>query len=523
MDLSDGWWTPHGGYAARVLSALAAQPDRAAVRWRRHTWGAGEFAASVGETARVLQAAGAGPGRVVGVLTSSNSPDMLRVRYAAHLLGAAVCHIRSTNPGTTTGMLPVEAQLRMLLDTRVGVLFADAEHAERARVLAESARGRVGLAGAAAPRTTPGAATVTAAGWDPRALAVIGFTSGSTGRPKGIRLSAAAWDNLVSVTGQSFDQEAEPRLLVATPLSHTVATMADAVLAAGGSLVLHEDFEPAAVLGALAEHRITHTFMATAHLYRLLDHEPSARPDLSSLRQLIYTGSAAAPARMAEAAERFGPVLVQGYGTSESGRITFLHPGDHQDPSLLSTVGRPFPENEIRICAPGADRPMAAGATGEVCVRSPHLMDGYWADPALSVRTLYRGWYRTGDLGRIDERGCLHLLGRIADVVKADGVLVHPAVVEQRILTLPGVAQAAVYGVRDADLIEHLHAAVVPRPGARIGAEDVRAHIAAGLTGAQVPEEVLILDELPLNSGGKPDLVRLRRAWHSATPSNTPV
>lgn len=132
-------------------------------------------------------------------------------------------------------------------------------------------------------------------------------------------------------------------------------------------------------------------------------------------------------------------------------------------------------------------------------------MDGYWADPALSMRTLRRGWYRTGDLGRIDERGCLSLLGRIADVVKTDGVLVHPAVVERRILTLPGIAQAAVFAVRDPDLVEHLKAAVVPRPGARIEAEDVRAHLAAGLGAGHVPEEVLILDALPLNAGGKPD------------------
>ncbi|MFH9130988.1 class I adenylate-forming enzyme family protein [Streptomyces griseoaurantiacus] len=522
MALPDGWWAPHDGYVARVLSALTAQPDRIAVHWRQQALTGGEFAASVAVTAARLRELGAGPGAVVGVLTASNSPDMLRVRYAAHLLGAAVCHVRSTNPGTSGPALPVGEQLRILLDTRVRVLFTDAENADRARELAERARGRVALAEAGAPGDVREPAAVP---WRPRALAVIGFTSGSTGRPKGIRLSAAAWDNLVEVTGQAFTGEAgtAARLLVTTPLSHTVATMADAVLAGGGTVVLHEEFAPEPVLRALTGHRISHTFMATAQLYQLLDHAPLREADLSALRQLIYTGSAAAPARVAEAVRLLGPVLVQGYGTSESGRITLLHPGDHQDPGLHSTVGRPFPENEIAVHDPETEEELPPGATGEVWVRSPHLMDGYWADPALSMRTLRRGWYRTGDLGRIDERGCLSLLGRIADVVKTDGVLVHPAVVERRILTLPGIAQAAVFAVRDPDLVEHLKAAVVPRPGARIEAEDVRAHLAAGLGAGHVPEEVLILDALPLNAGGKPDKRRLRLAWHGTTHSNTPV
>jgi fatty-acyl-CoA synthase len=522
MALPDGWWAPHDGYVAQVLSALTAHPDRIVLHWRQQALSAGEFAASVAETAAALRESGAGAGSVVGVLTASNSPDMLRVRYAAHLSGAAVCHVRSTNPGTSAPALPVETQLRILLDTRVRVLFTDPENAGRAHALAERARGRIAVVGL---DDTGGTPAPVVAPWRPRALAVIGFTSGSTGRPKGIRLSAAAWDNLVQVTGQAFAGEdgAATRLLVTTPLSHTVATMADAVLAGGGAVVLHEEFTPDAVLRALAEHRITHTFMATAHLYQLLDHERTGATDLSALRQLIYTGSAAAPARIAEAVRLLGPVLVQGYGTSESGRITYLHPGDHQDPGLHSTVGRPFPENEIRVHDVDTEQEVAAGVTGEVWVRSPHLMDGYWADPALSMRTLRAGWYRTGDLGRLDERGYLHLLGRIADVVKADGVLVHPAVVERRILTLAGVAQAAVYGERDADLLEHLHAAVVPRPGAEVRAEDVRAHLAAGLTAEHVPEEVLILDELPLNAGGKPDKHRLRLAWHDTTHPNTRI
>ncbi|MFE6667959.1 class I adenylate-forming enzyme family protein [Streptomyces sp. NPDC057697] len=515
MVVPDGWWSRHRGYAARIMSALDADPGRTAVHWRGRPVTAGEFARTVTGAARTLTELGVGPGRVVGVLVAPNSPEMLAVRYAVHLLGGAVCYLRSTNPGDTSRVLSAEAQLRILLDTSATVLFTDREHAARALLLADRARGRIAVTGSGLREegivpADDGARDAVAAVWEPEALALIAFTSGSTGRPKGISLPARAWESVVSATGASIAEGDRARLLVTTPLSHTVGPMADAVLAAGGAVHLHEELDAEAVLRTVAEHRITRTFLATTHLYRLLDHPRTEAHDLGSLRQLIYSGSAAAPARIAEANKAFGPVLVQGYGTSEGGRITLLDPGDHQDPDLLTTVGRPFPEVEVTIHDPETGRELTAGTAGEVWVRSPHVMSGYWSDPALSARVLRDGWYRTGDIGRFDERGYLHLLDRAADVVKTDGVKVYPAVVERELLAVPGVAQAAVYGVRDLDNVEHLHAAVVPRPGARIAVEDIRSRVGAALSPLHVPEEVLLLDELPLNASGKPDKPRLR-------------
>ncbi|MFF5858363.1 class I adenylate-forming enzyme family protein [Streptomyces sp. NPDC012751] len=523
MVVSDGWWTGHRGYAAGIMSALRADPDRVAVHWRGEAVPAGALVRAVTAAAHTLEGLGVGPGSVVGVLVAPNSPDMLVARYAAHLLGGAVCYLRSTNPGTTAHVLAADAQLRILLDTSAAVLFTDEEHAGRALLLADRARGRIAVTGTGPHRAgvvpvAAGAHDVVAAAWEPRALALIAFTSGSTGRPKGISLSARAWDSVVSATGASITEGARARLLVVTPLSHTVGPMADSVLAAGGTVHLHEEPDAEAVLRTVAEHRITRTFLATTHLYRLLDHSGTAGADLSSLHQLIYSGSAASPARIAEANKVFGPVLVQGYGTSEGGRITLLDPGDHQDPDLLGTVGRPFPEVEVGIRDPDTRRELPVGTAGEVWVRSPHVMTGYWSDPALSARVLDDGWYRTGDIGRLDERGYLRLLDRVADVVKTGGVKVYPADVERELLAVPGVAQAAVYGVRDLDDVEHLHAAIVPRPGADVAVEDVRARVGAALSPQHVPEEVLLLDELPLNATGKPDKPRLRSRASVPTP-----
>ncbi|WP_051967697.1 class I adenylate-forming enzyme family protein [Kitasatospora mediocidica] len=525
MAVPDTWWTGHGGYAARIMSALVADPDRIAVHWREQPIPAGEFARSVTGTVRALRGLGVGPGSVLGILVAPNSPDMLRARYAAHLLGAAVCHLRSTNPGSTVPVLSLDEQLRILCDTRADVLFTDADNARRAQALVKGTPGRLALTGfdlpiaeamPVTPADDPGPGG--SARWDPPALAVIAFTSGSTGRPKGIRLPARAWESVVSATGASITESRQARILVTTPLSHTVGPMADAVLAAGGAVFLHGEADAGEILRAVQEHRITRTFLATPQLYKVLDHGRAATTDLSSLRQLIYSGCAAAPARIAEASRLLGPVLVQGYGTSEGGRISFLDPGDHQRPELLGTVGRPFPEVEIRVCDPDSERELAAGATGEVWVRSPHLMEGYWADPELTARVLRAGWYRTGDIGRLDERGYLHLLDRVADVVKTRGVKVYPAVLERELLAVDGVAQAAVYGVRDADNIEHLHAALVPRPGARIRVGEVRSRIRTALSPLHVPEEVVLLDELPLNDSGKPDKHRLRRERQDERP-----
>jgi fatty-acyl-CoA synthase len=509
----DGWWTGHKGYAAQIMSGLAADPHRIAVEWRMRAIPADEFVVSVTSVVRTLRALDVGPGSTVGVLVAPNSPDMVIARYAAHLLGAAVCYLRSTNPGSTAPVLSAGEQLQILRDTSTGVLYTDVDEAERALELA----GRAGIAVTGFDidadtrvvlKDDPGPGTLPP--WDPQALAAVAFTSGSTGRPKGIRLPVRAWDGIVRATMKAPAEADHVKMLVATPLSHTVGPMADAVLAIGGTLVAHEEFDAAEVVRAVHEHGITRMFMATSHLYALVDQVRGAAADLSSLKRVIYSGSAAAPARLGEAVRALGTILVQAYGTTESGRLTSLGPGEHRDPRLVSTVGRPFPEVKIKVCDPETGDEMPAGETGEVHAQSPHLMDGYLTDAALTAQVLRDGWYVTGDLGYLDDQGYLHLVGRVADVVKVAGVKVHPTVVEREILTLDGVAHAAVYGVHDTDNAEHLHAALVRRPEAEISADRVRSHVAAALSPAHVPEEVLLLDAMPLNESGKPDKRRLR-------------
>ncbi|MGY1434180.1 class I adenylate-forming enzyme family protein [Streptomyces reniochalinae] len=512
MTSSHGWWSRIGGYAADIMSVLADEPERIVAHWRDRRFSARELTGSVTGTYRAMRTLDVGPGSVVGILVAPNSPDMLTARYAAHLLGAAVCYLRTTNPGSNAAALSAADQLRMLRETHAAVVYADDENHARALELADGAGGGITVLGPAAEGDVPASEAVTR--WDPQRLAVVGYTSGSTGRPKGIRMSGRAWEGTVRIT---LAPETDPiHLLVTTPLSHTVGPMADAAVTSRGTLVLREEFRAERFADDIAEHGVTRAFMATAHLYRLHDHladldapERTAAA-LATLRHLVYSGSSAAPARVADAVRLFGPRLLQAYGTSEGGRVTLLDPGEHYDPWLSTTVGRPFPEVEISLYDTESGARVSPGEVGEVWMRSPHLMDGYWNDDDLTARVLRDGWYATGDIGYLDERGYLHLLGRTSEVVKVNGVKIHPTVVEQEILAIDGVRHAAVYGWRDDDAIESLHAAVAFQPGSAPTADEIRKHVSTSLSAAHAPSEIFVLDELPTNHSGKADKVLLR-------------
>ncbi|MFF1490912.1 class I adenylate-forming enzyme family protein [Streptomyces sp. NPDC058304] len=526
MSLPEPWWRASQSYVSEILSLFAAAPDRDVVHWRGEAFSGGDLIRSVTETFLALRNRGVGRGDVVAILVAPNSPETLTVRYATHLLGGAVCYLRTTNPGTRATVLPLDHQIQILRETEAVTIYADAEGSERAAELADGSgipvtrlqHGEGDEAGRADVAGTPDAVS-----WDPNALAFINFTSGSTGRPKGIRLSGRAWEATVRAwmdVGREYDCAS---ILISTPLSHGVAPMADAVFAMGGALYVHEAFDAEKFVDTVsAEKEISWTFMATNHVFHVLDHllergigdrDALEAAGLSSLKRIVYGGSPAAPARIAQAFRIFGPALAQGYAASECGRITILTPEEHGDPDLAATVGRPFPGAEVTVCNSDSGAQLAVGEIGEVRVRSPQMMDAYNCEPELTARVLRDGWYFTGDIGRLDERGYLTLLGRVAHVVKVGGVKVHPIVLEAEILAHPGVRHAAVYGVQDEDGSDHIHAAIECDPAEVVEVEDIRASIAEKLSPIHVPEKIHVLSELPMNSNGKPDKALLKSQY----------
>lgn len=524
---------PHDHYALRIVDALSREPERVVIRTTRTSVTARDFLDSVAATARALRRAGATPDDTVAIMTEPNSPALLAARYAAHLVGAAVTHIRSMNARSDRESLSRTAQADVLRRTGARYLAVDAADAARAGELRYTVGGltlvdvrhghdEVSEAAPYAPEPAP---------YDPDRLAVVDLTSGTAGEPKLVRRSFRARGAQIDLSAGAVRPDHPLTLLAVTPISHATATMVDSVLAHGGTLVLHDDFDLTAVLHALTAQGVTDAYLAVPHLYRLLDTPGIDRMRFPALRQLLYSGTAAAPARVQQAADLFGGTLTQLYGSTEAGGICAMTPLDHQEPELLGSVGRPFPWVSVEIRDPETGAEVARGEVGEIWVRSPTVMDGYADDPELTRRVLRGdGTLRTGDLGRWDPYGYLHLVDRIGSIVKAHGLKLYPATIQRVLQSHPKVADAAVYGVRDSGYAEHVHAAVQLHPAAATepaaatdpaaaaepedaqndDLDDVKAYVAAALSDAHVPAVIHRWAALPLNESGKPDLAILR-------------
>jgi fatty-acyl-CoA synthase len=223
---------------------------------------------------------------------------------------------------------------------------------------------------------------------------------------------------------------------------------------------------------------------------------------------VVYGGASASPVRMAEAVEVFGPVFTQFYAQTEAGVISMLTPEDHRHPERLGTVGKVLPGVEIRIVdADGHDVP--PGGSGEIVKKSDgDDARGYLNNPELTARVWRDGWIHTGDVGFLDADGYLHVHDRIKDMIIVVGGHVYPTEVESVLLAHPAIAAAAVFGVRDQDGTEHVHAALVPR--SPLDPDDVRSYVTERLGRQYAPTGVTVLDAIPLTDAGKPDKKLLR-------------
>ncbi|WP_411140621.1 AMP-binding protein [Streptomyces sp. x-80] len=537
-DTPDPAPAPFTSYVESILTSLARVPDRPVVTTADgDEITAGAFHATVHRMAAELADRGIGRGRTVSLL-SGNRPEVLAARYAANLLGARVVFLYD-------GMAP-ETLARIAESVETALLLVDPDLHDTAKVLLTHLRGDrpAVLTLGPAPDATTGAATDTAQATDtrnhrphaeplgPDLLAAcaarpttptvpsaarpeddwcIRHTGGTTGIPKGVRMAHAPYARMLTAGGPGGAGE-PPRFLACTSLAHLAGVMTDLTLAAGGSVVLHRTFDPAAVLATIARERITHLWLLPPLLYRLLDHPDLPTTDLSSLTRISYGGCPASPSRLRAAAQAFGPVLYGGYGQSEAMMISEASPDEHTVTGLGGriTVGRARPGVEIAI-RDADGRTLPPGEQGEIQVRSAGVMTGYWKRPDATAEVLlHDGWLRTGDTGCLDADGYLFIVDRLKDLIIVVGGHVHPAELEDLLHTHPAVAHCAVYGVRTADETEEVHAAIVPAAGRTVDADAIRAFVTEHKGVIYAPAAVHLVDEIPLTPVGKPDKVRLR-------------
>jgi acyl-CoA synthetase (AMP-forming)/AMP-acid ligase II len=331
------------------------------------------------------------------------------------------------------------------------------------------------------------------------------YTGGTTGFPKGVMLSHT---NLLSsaMGGQATCPAVVPggRVLYAAPLFHAIGMVAwTQQWLVGGSHVFVPAFEPVAVMEAMQAHGITSIFVVPTMLQRLIDHPEIDRYDLSSLRVVGYGGSPITDAVLRRAMAALpGCAFVQGYGMTELLTATLLGDEDHRRGDRAGSAGRAVGHTEVRIVDPVGNE-VPAGTVGEVTVRGPSVMAGYWDQPEETAAAIRDGWMRTGDGGYLDRDGYLYVVDRLKDMIISGGENVYSVEVENAIGQHPAVAACAVIGLPDPDWGERVHAVVVPKPAASVTLDELRTHTSRLIASYKAPRSLEVVDALPMSGAGK--------------------
>ncbi|MCU0231442.1 MAG: acyl--CoA ligase [Acidobacteria bacterium] len=352
-----------------------------------------------------------------------------------------------------------------------------------------------------APRAAPAPATAAD-------LAFIVFTSGTTGQPKGVMLSHGNVTAVVDAILDYLPLRPSDRYALVLPLFHTYAkSVLLTTLAAGGTVVLDSFNDLPGFVARLDSQRITAFSGVPYHVAMLLRRAPLDRHDLSRLRYFTISGSHLATDALLELARRFPDArVVFMYGMTEtSTRACALPPERIGDKP--GSCGRPIRGVALRIV--GEDgRDLPPGAKGEVLVRGPNVMQGYYGDAALTQATLRDGWLHTGDLGYLDEEGFLFLVGRRTDLIKCAGERLSAREIEEVLVSHPGVLEAAVAGEPHPVLGEAVHAWIVRR-AEELTEDELRRHCAQHLTHHAIPRSWSFVGELPRTASGKVQKHRL--------------
>ena len=462
------------------------------------------------QVAGMLQAAGVKPGDRVAWLGRSTE---LWYEIFFGIAKARAC-LAAVN-----SRLAIPEIAFILADSGADVFFVGEEHAAAAaEVLAQVERPirviPVERAGFAALRDAAPAPSLTTPQADDDVLQL--YTSGTTGLPKGVRLSNANYSAFLGLRDkvEGFHYQPDETVLILMPLFHVAGTnISFSGLAAGGRIVLMAEFIPPQVLETIQAEAVNHAFLAPVMINALLQCPPIATTDFSAMKTVSYGASPISEAVLAAATERFGCGFIQFYGMTETtGAGTTLAPSEHHG-ELMRACGRSWPTLETRI-ADEAGNELPPGEIGEIEIRGPIIMAGYWNRPEATADTIRPdGWLRTGDAGYMNEGGYFFVHDRVKDMIVSGGENVYPAEVENAILGCPGVADAAVIGVPDERWGEAVKAIVVCAAGAEPDPAAVIAWARQRIAGFKAPKSVDFIDVLPRNASGKVLRRELRRPY----------
>jgi acyl-CoA synthetase (AMP-forming)/AMP-acid ligase II len=461
--------------------------------------------------ANALVAAGLAAGDRIAVL-SKNSIEYVILYYAAARVGVVPVPLNYRLAPPEWGWIVRDAGARLVLASAEFLGAIDGVRAELGAVEAFVAIDAPAAEGwrpyrewLAAQPSLPPAREV-----DEAQVLYQMYTSGTTGRPKGALLTHRA----ITANLAQFSVAVEPafgeRWLLVVPMYHASGAVTSfAAIQGGGCLYLQQDFDPRAVVRALAEEGIGRTSLVPAMIQACLVMVPDvAERRYERLRLIAYGASPIAESTLRRAMAVFGCEFVQAYGMTETSAVlTYLLPADHrralaERPGLLLSAGRPVVGVDLRI-VDADDVPVPAGTIGEIVARGPQLMQGYWNRADETREALRGGFMHTGDAGVMDEEGFVYIQDRVKDMIVSGGENIYPRMIEEVLFTHPAIADAAAIGVPDETWGETVKAVVVLRAGATATEGEIIDFCRGKLGGFERPRSVDIVETLPRNPTGK--------------------
>jgi fatty-acyl-CoA synthase len=469
-------------------------PERCALKYRGEEIAYAAFDERIRVVGGWLVSRGIGPDDVVAVLMK-NSAAFLDIAFAASHIGAIFLPINYRLAPDEIAYIVENSGARVLISDEE--FCASAAGAAPVVLLNEAAQSN-------AARLAPDAMSAAAHRRLPSDLMRLMYTSGTTDRPKGVMLTYENfyWKSAdhVLVLGLTC----ETRLLVAGPLYHVGALDLPgiAVLWQGGMLGIQRDFDAAQCLAAIEADRLNAAWLAPVMTTSILTLPGRERYDVSSLRWAIGGGEKTPEARIRAFSQYFTNArYIDAYGLTETcGGDTFMEPG--LEIAKIGSTGRPVAHVEIEIRDDAGHR-VAAGENGEICLRGPKITPGYWKDPEKTAAAFFGDWFRSGDVGYLDQDGFLFLTDRKKDMITSGGENIASSEVERVIYELAQVREVAVIGIPDDRWGERPVAIVVLADSAALELPALTDHCRQRLAGFKVPKQLIIRDSLPRNPSGK--------------------
>jgi long-chain acyl-CoA synthetase len=482
---------------AQLLEGAALyHPERPALVAGDRRWTYRELNDQASSLAGGLAGLGLQPGERVG-LHLPNAPEFVLAYYAAQKAGLVPLSLNVTYAPEEIQYIVEDAAASAVISADPGAhnlpprsALPSVRHWLQAKELA-------GLGGE--PRR--------ALERDREETAAILYTSATTGRPKGVMLTHANVVSNAYATVHHLRMGADDRGLCALPLFHCFGQnfIMNALVTAGGLLVLQERFVVEAFAEAVARHRVT-LFYAVPTMY-ILFLAAGARPDFSSVR-LYFSAAATLPADVERRwREVYGQWIHQGYGLTECSPFASYN---HEHAFRPGSVGTPIENIEMRI-ADEAGQELADGELGEILIKGPNVMKGYFGNPQATAEAIRDGWLRSGDIGYRDPDGYYYIVDRVKDMINVSGFKVFPREVEEILFRHAAVKEAAVVGVADPVRGEAVKAYVVLKTGATATADELRALCRGAVATYKVPDAIEFIEALPKNPTGKVLKKELRR------------